>query len=121
MRLRLYLDECAFSYSLRRFLIEAGHDVQIPADVCPPLTGADDAAHFAHATHTDRVIITFNPDDFKRLHRRFPRHAGIFAVYLDNDRTRDMSDRDIVRAIANLEATGVTIAGGFWPLNNYRW
>lgn len=43
------------------------------------------------------------------------------AVYMDNDRTRDMTDGEVVRAIANLEATGVTLTSGFWPLNNYRW
>jgi len=28
---------------------------------------------------------------------------------------------DTVAAIANLERTGVEIAGGFWVLNAYRW
>ena len=32
-----------------------------------------------------------------------PRHSGIFAVYQDNDPSRDMSNADIVRAIRNLE------------------
>lgn len=121
MSLRLYLDDCAFSYRLRRMLIEAGHDVQVPADVYPSLTSADDDVHFAHAVRTGRVLMTWNPKDFKALHRRFPAHPGVLAVYTDNDRTRDMTDGEVVQAIANLEATGVTIAGGFWPLNNYRW
>ena len=42
-------------------------------------------------------------------------------VYQDNDPARDMSYREIIQAIANLESTDVTIAGGFWPLNVYRW
>ena len=32
-----------------------------------------------------------------------------------------MSYRQIVQAISNLESTGVTVAGGFWSLNAYRW
>jgi hypothetical protein len=32
-----------------------------------------------------------------------------------------MSYADIVGAIANLEQTGVTIAGDFWSLNAYQW
>ncbi len=28
---------------------------------------------------------------------------------------------DIVDALANLERTGVEVAGGFWVLNAYRW
>lgn len=121
MSLNLYLDDCAFSYTLRRLLLEAGHDVQIPAEVSPPLTGAADEAHFAHAQATHRIILTKNPVDFSLLQRQFPDHAGILAVYQDNDPTRDMSYTDIVRAIANLEQTGVTIAGGFWSLNAYQW
>lgn len=121
MSLRLYLDDCIYSHELRRLLLEAGHDVQIPADVRPPLTGQDDQKHFAHARDSGRVLLTKNPRDFQELHRQFTNHAGILAVHMDNDPNRDMSQREIVRAIANLEATGVMLAGGFWPLNNYRW
>lgn len=121
MSLILYLDDCAFSHRLRQLLIEAGHDVQIPADVNPPLTGAPDAVHFAHAKENERVILTFNPRDFLDLHEQDPNHPGILAVYQDNDPTRDMSYRDIVQALSNLESTGVTVSGEFWSLNAYRW
>lgn len=121
MSLALYLDDCAFSHTLRRLLLEAGHDVQVPAEVTPPLTGAADEAHFAHAQATKRAILTKNPVDFKLLHHQSANHAGILAVYQDNDPTRDMSYADIVRAIANLEQIGVSIGGGFWSLNGYQW
>lgn len=121
MSLALYLDDCAFSHELKRLLLEAGHDVQVPADVHPPLTGENDAVHFAHAKAVGRAILTLNPRDFKELHDQDPDHSGILAVYQDNDPAKDMSYRQIVRAIANLESTGVTIAGGFWSLNAYRW
>lgn len=111
MSLILYLDDCAFSHRLRQLLIEAGHDVQIPAD----------AVHFAHAKENERVILTFNPRDFLDLHEQDPNHPGILAVYQDNDPTRDMSYRDIVQALSNLESTGVTVSGEFWSLNAYRW
>jgi len=67
------------------------------------------------------VLLTKNPRDFLEFHRQSTRHAGILAVYLDNDPKRDMSQREIVRAIANLEVTGAVLAGGFWSLNSYRW
>ncbi len=121
LSLALYLDDCVFSYTLRRLLLEAGHDIQIPAEVTPSLTGATDKAHFAHAQATRRVILTKNPADFNRLHQQFPAHAGILAVYQDNNPSRDMSYADIVRAIANLEQTGVSIVGDFWSLNAYQW
>jgi len=41
--------------------------------------------------------------DFKELHDLDPRHAGILAVYPDNDASRDMSNADIGRGIRNLE------------------
>jgi len=121
LSLRLYLDDCVFSHELRRLLREAGHDVQTPADVVPPLTGRNDLVHWLYTKAVGRVILTRNPKDFETLLSRDPAHPGVLAIYLDNDPTRDMTHRDVVRAIANLEATGVTIAGGFWPLNSYRW
>jgi hypothetical protein len=121
LSLAIYLDDCAFSHTLRRLLVEAGHDAQIPADVTPPLTGAADEVHFAHAQAAGRVILTMNPKDFFHLHQQFPNHSGTLAVYQDNDPTRDMHYADIIRAIANLENTGVTISGGFWSLNAYQW
>ncbi|HEX9925457.1 MAG TPA: DUF5615 family PIN-like protein [Anaerolineae bacterium] len=121
MSLKIYLDDCAFAHRLRQLLLEAGHDVQVPAEVDPPLTGASDEIHFAHAQTVDRIILTLNPKDFLSLHQKSPHSPGIFAIYQDNDPTRDMSYADIVKAIANLEDTGVPIAGGFWSLNAYRW
>lgn len=121
MSLTLYLDDCAFSHLLRRLLIEAGHDVQVPADLDPPLTGAADAVHFAYAKANDRVILTFNPRDFLDLHEEDSNHPGILTVYQDNDPTKDMSYREMVKAISNLESTDVTITGEFWSLNAYRW
>lgn len=121
MSLALYLDDCAFSHELRRLLLKAGHDIEVPADAHPPLTGEDDAVHFAHAKAAGRAILTLNPIDFRKLHDRNPNHHGILTVYQDNDPTKDMSYRQIVQAISNLESTGVTIDGGFWSLNAYRW
>ncbi len=121
MSLSLYLDDCAFSHKLKQLLAEAGHDVQVPADVFPPLTGAEDPVHFAHARASGRAIITLNARDFKEIHDHNLDHFGILIVYQDNDPTRDMSYSEIVQAIANLENTGVAIAGGFWSLNAYRW
>jgi hypothetical protein len=90
-------------------------------EVTPPLTGATDEVHFFHAQATKRVILTKNPADFSRLHQQFSDHAGILAVYQDNDPSRDMSYADIVRDIANLEQTGISISSEFWSLNAYQW
>jgi hypothetical protein len=50
-----------------------------------------------------------------------PVHAGILAVYQDSDPVRDMSERDMAKAIANLESAGMPLTGTFWVLNAYRW
>lgn len=121
MSLHLYLDECIDSRRLKQMLLAAGHDVQLPSDVKPPLVGADDPAHFAHAKADHRVFLTLNAHDFKSLHDQDPDHAGILVVHQDNHPSKDMTYADIVAAIANLERTGVEIAGGFWVLNAYRW
>ena len=121
MSLRIYLDDCAYSHHLCQRLREAGHDVQTPAETRPPLLGADDATHLEHASHAGRAILTLNPKDFKTLHDQDAAHAGILAIYQDNDPTRDMHYTDIVRAIANLERSVPQIDGGFWILNVYRW
>ena len=36
-------------------------------------------------------------------------------------RSRLTINSELVSAIANLEQTGVDIAGGFWSLNAYQW
>lgn len=121
MSLKIYLDDCAYSYRLRQLLIEAGHQVQIPAEVDPPLVGAKDEVHFAYVQRTQQVLLTYNPQDFEQLHCSDNRHAGIFAVYQDNDITRDMLYQDVVRAIHNLVSLDIPLAGGFWVLNAYQW
>lgn len=68
-----------------------------------------------------RAILTLNPRDFKALHDQDAAHAGVLAIYQDNDPTRDMRYADIVRAIANPERSVPQIASGFWILNAYRW
>jgi hypothetical protein len=121
LSLPIYLDDCAFSHRLRKMLIEAGHTVQIPADVDPPLTGAEDQIHFAYASKTGQIILTYNPKDFYILHKATPAHPGILAIYQDNDPSRDMSYADVVRAIANLQKVQPHLSDGFWILNHYRW
>jgi len=89
--------------------------------VDPPLTGESDAVHLAHARAVQRVLLTYNPRDFYALHEQDPGHAGILAVYQDNNPTKDMSYAEIVQAIANLEKAVGDLLSGFWILNAFRW
>jgi hypothetical protein len=96
-----------------------------PTDEGVDLSGEDDDVHFAYASASGLTILTKNPADFKALHDSDPQHAGILAVYQDNDPARDLSNADVVRAIRNLEEAvqqgGPPISGGFHSLNDWRY
>jgi hypothetical protein len=84
---------------------------------------AADDVHFRYAQGHGLVLITKNPKDFHALHNQDQNHPGIFAVYQDNDPSRDMSQADLVAAIANIEAAvsyGFQIAGEFHNVNAWR-
>ena len=69
------------------------------------------------------LLITKNPRDFRALHNQDQNHPGILGIYQDNDPSRDMSDADVVAAIANIEDAvqhGYQIAGEFHNLNAWR-
>ena len=123
MALKLYLDDCANSDLLANLLCQSGHTVTRPADA--GLEGADDDVHFAYAVTHGLCVITKNPSDFRDLDAAADhQHSGILAVFQDNDRGRDMSDAEIVKAIANLEKAaqegGDPIQGMYHHLNYWR-
>ena len=76
------------------------------------------------AIHAGRVVLTHDYDDFKLLHDLVVltggHHPGILVVRRDNDPTRDMSPRAIVRAIQNLTAGETVIPDSFHVLNHWR-
>jgi hypothetical protein len=123
--LNLYLDDCSNSDLLADLLRQAEHRVVRPTHANVGLDGEDDDVHFAYAIANGLTIITKNPPDFLELHEANPHHFGILAVYQDNDPNRDMSDAEIVKAIANLEIAsqsgGDPIHDHFHVLNNWRY
>jgi hypothetical protein len=102
--MNLYLDDDTADALLVRLLLASGHDVQIPAQA--GLDGEEDPTHFMHAIRNGRVLPTHNHDDFKLLHELVTlvegHHPGILVVRKDNDPSRDLRPRGIVRATANL-------------------
>ena len=124
MALNLYLDDCSNSNLLADLLLRAGHRVVRPTDSGVDMDGEDDETHLAYAVEHGLTIVTKNPADFEALHDEDQEHSGILAVYQDNNPARDMTDADIVRAIANLEHAveqgGEPIEGEFHNLNLWR-
>jgi hypothetical protein len=122
IEMNLYLDDDSAKVALVMLLKKTGHQVTIPADA--GLTGVSDPRHRMYTVQRDWVLLTKNHDDFEDLHLLLQaaggQHAGIFVVRSDNDPSRDMKDRDIGRAIANLEAAGVPVANEFHILNHWR-
>jgi predicted nuclease of predicted toxin-antitoxin system len=120
--MNLYLDDNCGKLSLANLLRRAGHMLTLPVDL--GTSGVPDARHLASCAATDRVLMTRDHDDFLDLHDLIlaarGRHPGILVVRADNDPRRDLKDRDIVRAIANLEAAGVSIESEFHILNHWR-
>jgi hypothetical protein len=90
--LNLYLDDCANSDLLALLLTQAGHTVVRPADAGTEWEA--DEVHFRYTQGHGLVLITKNPKDFRALHNQDQNHSGIFAVYQDNDPSRDMSQAD---------------------------
>jgi hypothetical protein len=120
--MKLYFDDDSAKKYLIARLRKAGHTVIQPADVS--LSGASDPRHLLHAIQHDLLLMTRNHDDYRDLHLLVQaasgRHAGILVVRADNNRQRDMKDGDIVRALQNLERSGVPLPNDFHILNHWR-
>jgi hypothetical protein len=120
--MRFYLDDDISAGLLVQLLRGAGHDVQVPPDV--GLAGRPDPVHLTHAIRESRVFLSRNYRDFELLHllilQAQGHHCGILVVRRDNDPRRNMKPRDIVRALANLEAAGVPITDEYIILNAWQ-
>lgn len=85
--MRFYLDDDLASRLIQRLLIEAGHELQVPAQV--GMGGEDDAVHLTRAIRDKRVLLSGNHDDFENLHdlviQAGGHHSGILVVRRDND------------------------------------
>jgi len=81
---RLYANE-NFPVEVVKRLRELGHDVLTTHDVGKSNQGIEDDAVLRFAVDSGRCVVTINRKDFMRLHRSFPRHAGIIACTENRD------------------------------------
>lgn len=119
MSLRLLVDEDTQKKRLVRLLREAGHDVVTVNEL--KLRGSDDTVVFDCAKGQGRVVLTRNDGDFKALHQQNSSHPGILVIYQYNDRSKDMSDKDIVKAISNMETAGSPVENQFTSVNIWNY
>jgi predicted nuclease of predicted toxin-antitoxin system len=118
LSLRLLVDAGTQHRELVLLLREAGHDVLTANDA--GLRKHEDDAIFAQAQFEERRILTRNANDFEALHSAFPNHYGIIVIYPAPTRKKSMTTRDILQAIANLDASGWEISGHLIALNSWQ-
>jgi predicted nuclease of predicted toxin-antitoxin system len=120
--MRLYLDDDMDANELIALLQHAGHEVMSPRAVA--MRGAEDEAHLSYAAGEQYVVLTANVRDFFTLHQRWQdegqSHAGILALYRENNPRRDMTYTQIARAVSHLEGAGLPLQNTFQNLNMWR-
>ena len=113
--MRLYVDEDSASLQLLARLRAAGHVV------IEPLRGLSDARCWRHAQTDRAVVLTTNARDFVAL-ASTGAHYGLLLVYRENDRTRDMTAKDIAAAVDRIAETYPEgISDQILTLNGFRW
>ncbi len=83
--------------------------------------GQSDGIVFNWAKSENRLVLTRNYDDFLLLHQKTSSHPGILVVCLDNDSSKDLSRKAIVKAIANIETAQIPLASEFVVLNQWNY
>jgi hypothetical protein len=81
----LYADE-NFPLRVVEELRRLGHDVLTALEDGKANQSVTDGQLLERATQLDRAVVTLNRQDFKRLHREVPDHAGIIICTEDPDR-----------------------------------
>ncbi len=119
MSLRLLVDEDTQARRLVEMLRADKHDLLTIGEA--GITGIPDSLVMEMARTQQRVLLTRNCNDFLELHQANSDHLGILAIYQDADTAKSMSYAAIVKAIANLENTNLSLVGQFIVLNQYNW
>jgi predicted nuclease of predicted toxin-antitoxin system len=119
LSLRLLIDEDTQYKAVVESLRGALHDVLTVNEA--GLSGQKDPLVLDFAIRNNRVLLTRNCKDFKALHQKIQPHPGILCIYQDRNYSKDMSIKEIVCAIANLEAANFPLASQFISLNHWNY
>ena len=119
MSLALLIDEDTLAKVLVKMLKEAGHDVLTVNEV--GLSGEPDQVVFNYARKHQRILLTRNCRDFEVLHLQNSVHFGILAIYENQDHRKDLSRKEMIKAIENLESASIPLANQFISLNQWNY
>lgn len=81
---RFYTNE-NFRYSVVLKLREFGHDVLTAHEAGNANQSIPDSKVLEFAMKEGRVLLTFNRQDFIKLHYQYPHHSGIIVCSIDSD------------------------------------
>jgi len=81
---KLYANE-NFDFAIVEILRRLQHDVLTTLEAGNANQNITDEQVLAFAHAQNRIVVTFNYQDFKKLHRRFPVHSGIIICTEDKD------------------------------------
>ncbi|MCG8368238.1 MAG: DUF5615 family PIN-like protein [Pseudanabaenales cyanobacterium] len=119
MSLRLLLDEDSQAKYLVNLLQASQHEVLTVNEV--NLAGQPDPVVLSYAKQQGYVLLTRNCNDFQELHLADPSHSGILAIFQNADKSKNMSYKDIIRAISNLEKSELSLENQFVILNQWNY
>jgi predicted nuclease of predicted toxin-antitoxin system len=119
LSLELLIDEDSQDRLLVKLLRQANHDVITVNEA--ELMGQPDSVVLNYAKKSNRILLTYNCDDFEALHEANSTHSGILAIYRSSNRSKNMTFKDLVRAIANLESAAFPLANQFISLNHWNY
>lgn len=119
MSLKLLLDEDSQAKYLVNLLQASRHEILTVNQAA--LAGQPDLAVLSYAKEHAYVLLTRNCGDFHELHLDGPLHSGILAIYQSADESKNMSYKDITRAIANLEKSALSLENQFFILNQWNY
>ena len=119
MSLRLLIDEDSQAKRLVELLRDAGHDVITVREA--DLMTKPDSLVLNYARQDGRLVLTKNSNDFNMLHRADPNHPGILVVYEYFDRSKNMNYETIVKCIANIQESGLSLTNQFISLNSWKY
>ncbi|MBZ0212639.1 MAG: DUF5615 family PIN-like protein [Nitrospirae bacterium] len=113
----MLLDEDSQAASLVAWLRSEGHDVETVGTM--GLGGASDKVVLQAAAEANRVLLTRNCDDFRRIAHKVS-HSGILLVYSHVVVAKRLAYADIVAAVKVVETSEVSLSGMMIALNDVR-